>query len=710
MADGYAVLLHFGAQPELVRLQSLVSVMLPKLVRLTDPDTFHITLAYATGQGDIDAVRERLTQEQTLPDAPLPTFGVIIDGIGVFDTPNDGYAFYLNVRPGGALGNYQVQMYFAMSDAGFELSEFSRPEQWKPHITLGYSSQPSDRIKPSVSVMLMPPIALMPTSIQFTDPDEMVVGEVMLKQMKRRVTYNGVSVEASDRRTSSRADKKYQRTVTIDGKDYLVHYGDPDMPMRRTNDDARADFLSRHNCDSKKDPRSPGFWACYDWEETKMRRTKEGRVISRRNFDRLRAIRDALQEILEDARLSFEDVGKSLVIKRGADGRRYLGILSSNPYRDRDEEFVAHAALEAMVDAEWDGETYKGTGKVLFWHEGEPIADIVWADTEKGFLIEIARERDSPWAHTMFDLIERTDIDWGASIGFKTRVYDELVNAKGDVVERVYRQLRRVETSVLPRAFAANPFTNVMRFKMGNKKNQLRQLWLIRNAPAAAKLEAGLRKGAAETADALDGQGVERKQRKVVEPPPADGDDDGEDTVPLDELKALDVEGLAGSLESMIAELLGDQTPEDLSDRIVALISENMVDAPAAEESDETEDVEMSSDPDEDDDDTEAEPVITGKAVGQLVTLLEDLIEGQAATADLADRVKSFDALTKLPDQIAALTKRLGKIEKALAGGPRAASAVADTEVDEDDDLLETVKEAEADERVSAMLPGLFKK
>lgn len=88
-------------------------------------------------------------------------------------------------------------------------------------------------------------------------------------------TYNGVTVTATGRRPSTRDDKKYMRTVTRDGKDYLVHYGDPNMPMRRNNPEARANFLSRHNCSTKKDPLSPGYWSCLDWD-----RTDEGKSMS----------------------------------------------------------------------------------------------------------------------------------------------------------------------------------------------------------------------------------------------------------------------------------------------------------------------------------------------------------------------------------------------------------------------------------------------
>lgn len=58
------------------------------------------------------------------------------------------------------------------------------------------------------------------------------------------------------------------RTVNYRGNERLVHYGDPNLPMRRNNPDRRKAFVTRHNCSGKTDPFAPGFWACYDWENT----------------------------------------------------------------------------------------------------------------------------------------------------------------------------------------------------------------------------------------------------------------------------------------------------------------------------------------------------------------------------------------------------------------------------------------------------------
>ena len=83
-----------------------------------------------------------------------------------------------------------------------------------------------------------------------------------------RYKYNGITVDATRRRSSTRDDKKYMRTVTYKGDVRLVHYGDPNLQMQRDNPERRDNFLARHSCSEKKDPFKAGFWACYDWENT----------------------------------------------------------------------------------------------------------------------------------------------------------------------------------------------------------------------------------------------------------------------------------------------------------------------------------------------------------------------------------------------------------------------------------------------------------
>lgn len=99
------------------------------------------------------------------------------------------------------------------------------------------------------------------------------------KAQFRTYTYNGVTVQATGRRSSSRPNKKYERTVRRGGSERVVHYGDPKLPMRRTNPDARRNFMARHGCSSKKDPFAPGFWACLDWARTSEKESEMSEEI-----------------------------------------------------------------------------------------------------------------------------------------------------------------------------------------------------------------------------------------------------------------------------------------------------------------------------------------------------------------------------------------------------------------------------------------------
>jgi len=87
------------------------------------------------------------------------------------------------------------------------------------------------------------------------------------------VTYNGVTVQASPVQPSSRDDKKFMRWVRYDEQERLVHWGQPGEDMERDNDEARENFMARHNCDEKRDPFRAGFWACWAWQPSAEVRT-----------------------------------------------------------------------------------------------------------------------------------------------------------------------------------------------------------------------------------------------------------------------------------------------------------------------------------------------------------------------------------------------------------------------------------------------------
>lgn len=143
------------------------------------------------------------------------------------------------------------------------------------------------------------------------------------------------------------------------------------------------------------------------------------------------------------------------------DGERMMFLVSSNAFKDREEEIVREKALAEYV------KNFTGN-KLLWWHGGDAIGKIIDAQMVGAFLVEIAKElpnrainlqrkaNDEPMNTTIkevWDFVEdkETGIDWGASIGFRF--------VRDDIDDGVFEKILKLETSVLPLEVAANPFT-----------------------------------------------------------------------------------------------------------------------------------------------------------------------------------------------------------------------------------------------------------
>lgn len=82
-----------------------------------------------------------------------------------------------------------------------------------------------------------------------------------------KAEYQGEEVELDKPRRLSDGNKKFEVFVRDGDKVKRVTFGDPDMEIRRDDDEARANFRARHNCDSKKDKTTAGYWSCRMWEK-----------------------------------------------------------------------------------------------------------------------------------------------------------------------------------------------------------------------------------------------------------------------------------------------------------------------------------------------------------------------------------------------------------------------------------------------------------
>ena len=64
--------------------------------------------------------------------------------------------------------------------------------------------------------------------------------------------------------SSTRKDKKYMRCTRVGGKLKRVHYGDPNLRIKKSNPKKRKSFRARHKCSSAK-PGTAKYFSCKNW-------------------------------------------------------------------------------------------------------------------------------------------------------------------------------------------------------------------------------------------------------------------------------------------------------------------------------------------------------------------------------------------------------------------------------------------------------------
>ena len=93
-----------------------------------------------------------------------------------------------------------------------------------------------------------------------------VVIQEIMKEDFAKAEYQGEKVTLNKPRRIKGGNKKFEVFVQSGGKIKRVAFGDPNMEIRRDDPKARANFRARHNCDSKKDKTTAGYWSCRMWE------------------------------------------------------------------------------------------------------------------------------------------------------------------------------------------------------------------------------------------------------------------------------------------------------------------------------------------------------------------------------------------------------------------------------------------------------------
>jgi cation transport regulator ChaB len=168
------------------------------------------------------------------------------------------------------------------------------------------------------------------------------------KQAVAKADYQGRSVELDKPfRMPAGSTKKFGVYVKSGDKVKKVTFGDPNMEIRRDDPDARANFRSRHSCDTATDKTSARYWSCRMWESgtsvselTKV--SVEGQIVKQ----------------LDEERLAF--------------GWAYVSTVNGQISLDHSEEFIrpdqiAKAATNFMLSMR--------TAKAM--HSGGKIGEVV---------------------------------------------------------------------------------------------------------------------------------------------------------------------------------------------------------------------------------------------------------------------------------------------------------------------------------------------
>jgi len=147
-----------------------------------------------------------------------------------------------------------------------------------------------------------------------------------------------------------------------------VTFGDPNMEIRRDDPDARANFRSRHSCDTASDKTSARYWSCRMWES--------GTSVS---------------EMTKEVQIEGQIV-KQLDEERLAFGWAYVSTVKGEVSLDHSGEFIrpellAKAATNFMLSMR--------TAKRM--HSGESIGEVIHSmpltnDVAKALGIQSDRE------------------------------------------------------------------------------------------------------------------------------------------------------------------------------------------------------------------------------------------------------------------------------------------------------------------------------
>lgn len=226
----------------------------------------------------------------------------------------------------------------------------------------------------------------------------------------KKAQYQGRTVELNKPFRTPGESKKFAVYVKDGDSVKIVRFGDPDMEIRRDDEQARASFRARHKCDQQTDKTTAAYWSCRMWDKD----MSVSDVLGKRQID------DDIFTIDREAQARSIELGLEgdIHVHETADGQAtYMPGESHEAYLEQ-MEFLSNLLNEEEMDEEDDDEeeeegrihieiTIKSDGEVIEKQEdqrivygwasviekdGEAVVDKQGDVIEEGELIEAVHE------------------------------------------------------------------------------------------------------------------------------------------------------------------------------------------------------------------------------------------------------------------------------------------------------------------------------
>jgi HK97 family phage portal protein/2'-5' RNA ligase len=141
-AASLCVMLDLKNNPDLIDLQKRLKALYPDpTIKWNDPAEFHITMVYVPAVDDeqIAAVVD------ALPDLSAEGLSLKVGQLNCFDNVGE-HALHFRIARNSALSDLQASVYDACDINGLQMSGYSNPAQYTPHVTMGYLPEKIGRI------------------------------------------------------------------------------------------------------------------------------------------------------------------------------------------------------------------------------------------------------------------------------------------------------------------------------------------------------------------------------------------------------------------------------------------------------------------------------------------------------------------------------------------------------------------------------------